>query len=480
MKRKSSLIKKESKKDRRKDAALEEDSLHSSSSSQSDSEDKGMTETERRLADAKAYLAKLRQEQDHEDLSHSDADALEADREIIAGRLRSDAQRDRGKRAFAWISSKIVKPQVVCSVRAHNQTPTCLASTPDGKIVWTGSKGGDLCRWEVVEGGSHQVRRRLTIKPLPRGSKSVQKIGHSDQILALAISDDGRFLVSAGKDRRVCVWNGQTGQSIAVFTHHRGPVLGVAFRPLSPSINGEDGEKQYGDSTGIHASSSGGSISYQFYTVSADRTVKVWAIDEDRPAYVDTLFGHQDVIPAVATLSHLQDSCVTVGSRDGTARLWKIASETQLVFRSTAGGTLNGIAGLDEGHFLTSADDGTVGVWGVQKKKPLTTLTLNDCMLESLAACPFTDLVACGSAEGGQITIAALEGQESEGSVVFKGIHPCGDPLMIEGGGSVNAMSFSRDGRLLFAIIGKDQRLGRWSVADAKTAGNKLVLIRLY
>ena len=36
--------------------------------------------------------------------------------------------------------------------------------------------------------------------------------GHTDEIWAIAVSDDGRWLASAGKDRRVVVWDVQSSE----------------------------------------------------------------------------------------------------------------------------------------------------------------------------------------------------------------------------------------------------------------------------
>lgn len=36
--------------------------------------------------------------------------------------------------------------------------------------------------------------------------------GHTDEVLALAMSDDGKYLVSAGRDRRLGVWDTEKGE----------------------------------------------------------------------------------------------------------------------------------------------------------------------------------------------------------------------------------------------------------------------------
>lgn len=47
--------------------------------------------------------------------------------------------------------------------------------------------------------------------------------------------------------------------------------------------------------------------------------------------YIETLFGHQDVINSVDSLR--SETALSSGSRDRTVRFWKVVEENQLVFR---------------------------------------------------------------------------------------------------------------------------------------------------
>src|SRR5271169_6739449 len=95
--------------------------------------------------------------------------------------------------------------------------------------------------------------------------------------------------------------------------------------------------------------------------------------------YIETLFGHQDCISSIASFA--SERCVSVGSRDRSARVWKIIDETQLVFQqqphkgiSTAEwvpeGSIDCVAIIDEQHFVTGGDNGDIVLWSLQKKKP--------------------------------------------------------------------------------------------------------------
>jgi ribosomal RNA-processing protein 9 len=169
--------------------------------------------------------------------------------------------------------------------------------------------------------------------------------GHTQDIVCVAASQDGKFVATGGKDHKIVVWNAEDLTILKVFKQHRGTVTGLVFRRGTNEL----------------------------YSASADRTVKLWSLNE--LAYVETLFGHQDEVVNIAALG--AERCVTVGARDRTARLWKIVDETQLVFRGGGGtdgkarknkdgsirheeGSMDVVAMIDEEHFVTGSDNGYV------------------------------------------------------------------------------------------------------------------------
>ena len=56
--------------------------------------------------------------------------------------------------------------------------------------------------------------------------------GHTDEILALALSSDGKILASAGRDKRLGVWDvsGDTPKWIRSFGGHR-DIISVSLSP---------------------------------------------------------------------------------------------------------------------------------------------------------------------------------------------------------------------------------------------------------
>ena len=105
--------------------------------------------------------------------------------------------------------------------------------------------------------------------------------------------------------------------------------------------------------------------------------------------YVETLFGHQDHILAVDSLRG--ETCVTVGGMDKTVRYWKIADETQLVFR---GGARSRIREVLEGDLRgdDEGDDDDVK----RKEKEKEKLLFVEGSIQSVAMIDETSFVSGG------------------------------------------------------------------------------------
>ena len=122
--------------------------------------------------------------------------------------------------------------------------------------------------------------------------------------------------------------------------------------------------------------------------------------------YVQTLFGHQEIITSIDML--IKEKAITSGGFDSSLRLWKIAEETQLVFQGK-GESIECVKYLDEQHFVSGTMNGTISLWSAQKKRPLfiqekahgsDKFTNTPNWICSLAAHPFSDLFASGSCDG--------------------------------------------------------------------------------
>jgi WD40 repeat protein len=92
---------------------------------------------------------------------------------------------------------------------------TSLAISPDGRQVLSGDQYGGLALWEIRSG---HVLRRLA--------------GHHDEVTAVAFSPNGQYAVSGGSDGDTRLWELETGEEYKLYqARWDGPVKSVAFSP---------------------------------------------------------------------------------------------------------------------------------------------------------------------------------------------------------------------------------------------------------
>ena len=110
---------------------------------------------------------------------------------------------------------------------------TTAVASEDGKFLYTAGKEGSIIKWDLRTGKKlFTVYKKRSVK----GKQKADPDGHTDEIWTLALSSDGKYLASGGKDRVIGVWDveGANGISwVKGFTGHRDSisVSACAFGP---------------------------------------------------------------------------------------------------------------------------------------------------------------------------------------------------------------------------------------------------------
>ncbi|TPX11947.1 uncharacterized protein E0L32_007445 [Thyridium curvatum] len=492
---------------------------------ESESEHEGETAAERRLRLAERYLQNVRSEVEQT----IGFDAEEIDRDLIAERLKEDVAEGKG-RMYRFVVDEYDFAQAV-STQFRYDTECTTSIAVCAPYAFTVAKDMTITKWQLPDPNAplptpNKKRQRPLPPPRRRPTKLLQTKGshrekgqqtyqhHTAPILCVAASEDGKFLVTGGADRKMIVWKQEDLTPLKVFTQHRDAVTSVAFR------------------RGTN----------QLYSSSADRTVKTWSLNE--LTCIETLFGHQDQALDVAALS--REQCISAGARDRTVRFWKVVEETQLVFRggasekksrradaahSYAEGSIDRVAMIDDETFVSGADNGSISLWSLQKKKPVCVIPLaHGCdpspkredifsgmdnaetkplpppeprWITALAVLPYSNLVLSGSWDG-QVRIwkvsedkrrlepAGVLGRDlGEQQQEANGVADVPNGVVVNGEkkrtkkskvepvarGIVNDIGIfergeaGKDGLGVVVALGKEHRLGRWKKASGGKNG---------
>ncbi|RHZ78296.1 hypothetical protein Glove_166g197 [Diversispora epigaea] len=120
-------------------------------------------------------------------------------------------------------------------LEGHKDSVYSVAFAPDGKTLVSGSLDKTLKLWDM----SHPGRGTSGSGPNAKNSAKSTFNGHKDFVLSVAVSPDGRWVVSGSKDRGVQFWDPITAQTQFMLQGHKNSVISVA---LSPALSGPVGK----------------------------------------------------------------------------------------------------------------------------------------------------------------------------------------------------------------------------------------------
>jgi WD40 repeat protein/serine/threonine protein kinase/DNA-binding XRE family transcriptional regulator len=240
--------------------------------------------------------------------------------------------------------------------------------------------------------------------------------GHSDATRSVAISPDGKYLLTGSADQTVKLWEIATGRAIRTLNGHAGEILSVAFSP--------DGKSMLSGST--------------------DTTVKLWEVATGQEMY--TLQSQLDDLSSAVFSA--DGKYVFTSGLGGPARFWDVSTGQEIhVFPN-----IGSVASLsqDGEYILSSGDEYTARIFEVATGKEVHILRGHTYWVGCAAFSPDGKYALTGSLDNIAILWDTVTGQE-----IFT----------IRGhSSSVRSVAFSPDGKFFLTASG-DRTARLWDVA---------------
>jgi len=283
--------------------------------------------------------------------------------------VTSGASDNRGLRDGSLIIFDAKTGQRIHSLRGHTNSVLSLATSPDGKRFVSGSDDKTIKVWDWASG---QELRTLH--------------GHDSFVRSVTISPDGTLIVSGSEDRTIKIWDLASGQELKTLSGHDSQVSSVAISP--------DGK--------------------WIVSGSLDKTIKTWDLSSGQE--LQTLRGHTDNVNSIAVSP--DGVQIVSASEDKTIKVWDTVKGQDLLFAEmvTFKGHKHGVRSVayiaDGTRIASGGHDGTIKLWDFERGHEFHNLTKYQTSAETVAINPDGKTIVSAGYSGHIHVWDAKTGQE--------------------------------------------------------------------
>jgi WD40 repeat protein len=274
-------------------------------------------------------------------------------------------------RGWEWYRLQHITDQSRMTLRGHSDKVHGMAVSPDGKRIVSGSVDKTVKVWDTATGAELMTLR-----------------GHDDWVGSVAFSPDGKRIISGSGDNTIKgsgdntikVWDAANGEEVMTLRGHEGPVRGLAFSP--------DGER--------------------IASGSWDKTIKVW--DAANGDELMTIRGHERIIGPVSfspdgrrIVSGSMDWTIEIEEEpwNQTIKVWDAATGAEVMTLRGHFGWILSIAFSPDGERIVSgSSDKTVKVWDAATGAEIMTLRGHKLGVADVAFSPDGKRIVSGSNDG--------------------------------------------------------------------------------
>ncbi len=297
--------------------------------------------------------------------------------------------------------------QCVKTLIGHTWSVYCIAITPDGKKVVSGSDDETIKIWNLETG---ELDKTL--------------IGHSQEVRTIAISPDGQMIVSGSYDGTVRSWNIETGEETSIIEKYSSGVQFVAIHPdgnmiastgaskttkydnLFVSLRSLENKKEayFWASSRYQTDTKIASIAFSHcgrYIAYEDPTkeIRICRVSSGQLRATIRIADHSQ---RFSSLAFTPDSLLLVaGSGDSTIRIVQPSTGNLIKTLEGHSAAVKSIAISSDGQTVISASsDQTIKLWEIETGEEICTLTGHNGIVYSVAISPDNKTIVSGSQDG--------------------------------------------------------------------------------
>ena len=297
------------------------------------------------------------------------------------------------------ISSTISLPQTaghsnrdwVCTYifEWHSKPINALDLFSDGRYLVSGDDGGTVAVWNLnmpqqpiatyrSNNAVWAVAASSNLSQIASGDKDrkvqlrrIESIGNSRQelhgdfsnldshngfVYTVHFSPDGKMLASGGADRKIRLWNTETGRIIYTLDGHQDAVTAVQFMPNGKIL----------------------------ISAGADRTIRFW--DLERNQLLKTIAAHEQKIHALAVSR--DGKTIVSGSSDRTVQLRQLGTAIQQIFQGHQDAVLTVAISADGTTIASGSIDGTICLWDADTQQLISSFPAHQSAVKAIVFQP--------------------------------------------------------------------------------------------